>query len=137
MAPRRKARQPAGRSRFSRLAPGFVDCPNFIDSEGLVGFVRLRFERQIGFFWIEYGGLRARVQEARGLQFLIAGKVIQAGKAEMLEEKVGRAPGYRPAGARRRPIGLIQFCSNSRSSVPLLSPTPAHLLRSRSRVTGW
>jgi hypothetical protein len=64
------------------------------------------------------------------------GQVVERRQAEMLEEEVGRAPGHGLAGARRRPIGLIQFCSNSRSSVPLLKPTPRTCSIS-ARVTGW
>ena len=75
-------------------APRFVD--SFFGGERFVGLVVARFERQIRLFRTEYGGLGARVQEARRFQFLVARQVVEAGQAEMLEEELGRAPGDGP-----------------------------------------
>jgi len=72
-------------------------CRCVVGGQWLVDFVLARFQRKIGLLRPEYGGLGARVQEARGFHFLVTRQVLEARQAEMLEEEIGRAPRHRTA----------------------------------------
>src|SRR6185437_8062499 len=67
----------------------------FVGGQRLVDLVLARFQRKIGYVRPEYGGLGARVQEARGLHFLVTRQVVERRQAEVLEEEVGGAPSDR------------------------------------------
>src|SRR5262245_37366000 len=122
MASGAKPRQPAESRPYCDLAP------LLFSGQWLVGLVVGRLERQIRLLRSEYGRLRARVQEAGCLHFLMARQVIERRQAEMLEEEVGGAPGDGLAGrsaAAHRPDPVLLEQQVERS---LAQTDAAHLL---------
>src|SRR5512133_1392156 len=130
MAPGAKARQPAESRpycgpttrRAARLAP------LLLGGEWFVSLVFRRIERQVRLLRPEYGGLRARVQEAGRLHFLVARQILERRQAEMLEEEVGGAPRHRPArhaAAAHRPDPVLLEQQVERA---LAEADAAHLL---------